>query len=113
MTKIKICKEDGCNDASTTAGFCRLHYLRHWKAIKDAQREAATRRLNRYIERVLRENPDDYMDVIRKDLKRDDFDEIVGGELDFGEDASSVLGEPNDEAEIEEIIRKLKIEEGF
>ncbi len=113
MAKIKICKEDGCSDAATTAGYCRLHYLKRWKAIKDAEREIAARRLNRYIERICRENPDDYMDVIRRDLKRPDFDDVVGEELDFSEDAATSLGELNNETEIEEIIRKLKIEEGF
>lgn len=113
MAKIKICKEEGCSDAATTAGYCRLHYLKRWKAIKDAERETAARRLNRYIERICRENPDDYMDVIRRDLRRPDFEDIVGGELDFSGEAASSFGEINDEDEIKEIIKKLKIEEGF
>jgi hypothetical protein len=113
MAKIKICKEEDCNNTATTAGYCRLHYLKRWKAIKDVDKAAAARRLNQYIERVCRENPDDYIDVIRKDLRKPDFEEIVGGELDFNNDLGIAFGDLVDDIEIEEMIRKLKIEEGF
>lgn len=113
MARIRICKEKGCKDAATTSGFCRLHYLRNWKQIRDAKREAGAKRLNRYIERVLRKNPDDYLDVIRRDLEKPDFEDSVVRALDFGEDASAQVEEGDDENEIDRIIKKLKIEEGF
>jgi len=113
MARIRICKEKGCKDAATTDGFCRLHYLRNWKEIKDAKKEAGAKRLNRYIERVLRENPDDYLDIIRRDLERPDFEDSVVRALDFGEDSGASVEEGDDENEIDRILRKLKIEEGF
>ncbi len=113
MAKIKICREEGCNDAATTAGFCRLHYLKRWKQIKDRERNEATKRLNRYIEKVCKENPEDFVDVIRRDLGREDFEESVVKSLDFGEEAEISSAENDNEDEIERIIRKLKIEEGF
>lgn len=113
MARIRICKEKGCNDAATTSGFCRLHYLRKWKQIKDAEKSAGAKRLNRYIERVMKENPADYLDVIKRDIGRPDFEDSVVKALDFGEDASAQVEESDDENEIDRIIRKLKIEEGF
>ncbi len=113
MARIRICKEKGCNDAATTSGFCRFHYLKQWKQIKDAEKSAGAKRLNRYIERVLKENPNDYLDVIKRDLGKPDFEDSVVRALDFGEGASAQVEESDDENEIDRIIRKLKIEEGF
>jgi hypothetical protein len=113
MARIKICKDKSCKDAATTSGYCRLHYLKRWKDIKDAQRTKAAKRLNRYVERVLRENPDDYMEVIRRDLENEEFEESMVEALDFSEDAAVAMSEGEEETEIDRIIRKLKVEEGF
>jgi hypothetical protein len=113
MARIKICKEVGCHDASTTAGYCRLHYLKRWKQIKGEERGVAAKRLNRYIEKICRENPDDYLDVIKRELSRADFEESSVAALDFGDDLNVPSGEQADDEEIERIIKKLKVEEGF
>lgn len=113
MARIKLCREKGCSDAATTGGYCRLHYLRRWKQIKDSQRASAAKKLNRYIERICKQNPDDYLEVIKRDLKKPDFEESVVHSLDFSEGAASSTSEEEDEAEIERIIKKLKVEEGF
>ncbi|MFA4874833.1 MAG: hypothetical protein WC956_03165 [bacterium] len=112
MARIKICKEDNCHDAATTNGYCRLHYLRRWKEIHEARKRGAARKLNRYIERVVRENPDDYAEVIRKDLENPDFDRFV--EDAFGSEQEEIpFDEETAEEEIEQILRRLKVEEGF
>ena len=113
MVKIRICKEKGCKDAATTQGFCRLHYLKRWKQIKDAKHASATKKLNRYVEKVLRENPNDYMDVIRRDLSREDFEESIVQALDFSEEGMIQSSQSDEDTEIDRIIRKLKVEEGF
>ncbi|MBN1282507.1 MAG: hypothetical protein JXA24_01895 [Proteobacteria bacterium] len=112
MARIKICKEPDCRDAATTDGYCRMHYLKHWSSIKQASKRAAIRRLNRYIEHVCRENPDDYADVIRKDLRSPQFAGFAE-EGSLGEDEGVIFGEGASEEEIERIIKKLKVEEGF
>ena len=113
MARIRICKEKGCSDAATTSGFCRFHYLKKWKQIKDVEKSTGAKRLNRYIERVMKENPNDYLDVIKREIGRPDFEDSVVKALDFGENASAQVEESEDESEIDRIIRKLKIEEGF
>ena len=112
MVRIKICKESDCKDAASTEGYCRLHYLKHWRRIRKAKKIASARKLNNYIEHICKENPDGYLEAIRRDLRSKNFpervDEAFGegeGELNFDEGV--------EEEDIDRIIKKLKIEEGF
>lgn len=114
MAHIKICKEADCTNAATTEGYCRLHYLRHWKHIKDEARRKAAKKLNRYIEHIVRRHPDRYVEMIKKDLRSPSFDQYV--EEHFGDDeeaAELFRDEPTYEEEIERLIKQLKIEKGF
>ena len=112
MAKIRICKEPDCSDSATTEGYCRLHYLRRWRRIKQAQRRAAARRLNRYIEHVCKNNPDDYLETIKKDLRSPQFANYVDENFS-DEEGGLFLDEASDEEEVDRIIKKLKVEEGF
>lgn len=56
--KIKICVAEGCNNAQTTKEYCRLHYLQNWKTIKAEEKRKATKRLNRYVEGIMKRNLD-------------------------------------------------------
>lgn len=114
MARIKICKEGDCQNASTTEGFCRLHYLRNWKTIRDGKHRRAAKKLNSYIEDVIRRHPDRYMEVIKKDLRSPQFNRYV--EETFGhneEEEGPLLDEPTYDEEIERLIKQLKIEKGF
>jgi hypothetical protein len=55
-----LCAEGGCSTPATTRGFCRLHYIKNWKAIKARERKAARRRS--YDEDLLHKVPVDYED---------------------------------------------------
>ena len=85
MAHIKICKEEGCHNAATTRGYCRLHYLRNWKRIKDETRRRGAKKLNRYIEHVMKNHPDRYVEVIKKEIREPGFERYV--EENFGFDA--------------------------
>lgn len=115
MTHIKICKEEGCTNASTTKGYCRLHYLRNWKQIKDGERRKAAKKLNRYIEHVIRKHPDRYVDIIKRDLRDPGFDDFIEEHFGGEEEDGNLLfsDEPSYEEEIENLIRQLKVEKGF
>jgi hypothetical protein len=66
-----LCAEGGCSAPATTRGFCRLHYIKNWKAIKARERKAARRR--NYDEDLLHKVPIDYedrSDRIRPDVQR-------------------------------------------
>lgn len=113
MARINICKEKSCKDAATTEGYCRLHYLRNWKQIKREKRRRAAKKLNQYIEGICRRHPDRYMDEIKKDIRSPLFDKYVEETFGYGSEDADVFGGPGYEEEIERLIRKLKIEEGF
>jgi len=84
MVRIKICKEPDCKDAASTEGYCRLHYLKHWRRIRKAKKIASARKLNNYIEHICKENPDGYLEAIRRDLRSKNFPESV--DEAFGEE---------------------------
>ncbi|PIR20577.1 MAG: hypothetical protein COV45_05895 [Deltaproteobacteria bacterium CG11_big_fil_rev_8_21_14_0_20_47_16] len=116
MARIKICKETGCHNAQTTSGYCRLHYLKHWKELKAAAAEKAAKRLNNYVTYMSKKNPDRYIDDIRRDLRQKHFN------ANAGQDDETVAGEPDivdrlfgtdEKEELDEILRDLKIEKDF
>lgn len=102
--RIKICKENGCQSEQTTDGFCRLHYLKNWKKIRSEKKKKSLRSLNKYIENIMRRNPDNYKNSIKDNLQeqevgqtgsssfysRDDFDDVVE-ELGFKEDLDRLI----------------------
>lgn len=114
MAKIKICKELGCNNSETTAGYCRLHYLKNWKDIKSKKQKQAAERLNKYIEHIVEKHPDKYVEVLKKEIRSRHFERNVaeeyGGELD---DVYKLFNDPGYDAEVEDLIRKLKLENKF
>lgn len=113
MPRIKICKEKDCHNAQTTGGFCRLHYLKNWKKIRAEKKKKATKSLNRYVEAILKRNPDHYMDEIKKDIRSKDFEERVGEEFGPTEEDFSLFDSNTTDAEIDEIITRIKGEKDY
>lgn len=114
MAKIKLCKDKGCHNSQTTDGFCRLHYLRHWKKLQAEKRKKAAKNLNRYVESILKRYPDRYVEQIKKDIRSKDFEERVEGEFKPDEEEPLSLFERGaSDEEIEEIIQNLKVEKNF
>ena len=110
MTRIRICKDPDCHNAATTGGFCRLHYLKNWKKIKEVGKKKAAKKLNAYIESVCQKYPDRYMEVIKRDIKDPDF-ETQAEEHDESE--GRLFDENNYDEEVEELIKKLKINKDY
>jgi len=113
MARIKICREESCQNAATTKGYCRLHYLCRWKDIKKKERERAAKKLNRYIESVMRKSPGRYMDVIKEDLRSSKLDGTAEDVFGYRKEEDMLFNEPTYEEEIEKLIEDLKIEKGF
>jgi len=114
MARIKICSEPDCTNAATTEGYCRLHYLRNWKKIKEETRRRAAKKLNRYIDHVMHKHPDKYVEVIKKDIRSPFFDRYI--EESFGDHEGGTAPSYDEavyEEEVEQLIRQLKIEKGF
>ena len=113
--KIKICKEEGCQNAVTTKGYCRLHYLQHWKEIKAESRHKAAKRLNNYVEGICRKSPKGYVKEIKNELsgeaveKRDIDDNYASSEI---ESILEDLGY-NDDNQVDRLISRIKIDESY
>lgn len=103
-----ICMIEGCEESKTTGDFCRLHYITKWKRLKKKEKVLAEKRLNKYIEELTSRYPDEYIEVIKRDLSSDknfaellqdleieDVDEVVGVEED--DDEFSKKFRPEDE----------------
>jgi len=89
MAKIKICKEKNCYNSATTAGYCRLHYLKNSRKIKEEQRQKAGKRLDAYIESICKKHPDNYIEVIKENISSPGFEGYV--EDRFGYDDEDIL----------------------
>lgn len=113
--RIRLCKEEGCHNAQTTGGLCRLHYLRNWKAIKEKQQKAAAERLNKYVERMTKQFPDRYVDEIKKDLRSRQFEKQNQTDDDFGDtdEIYRLFNDPEFADELNVIVSELHIEREF
>lgn len=110
MAHIKICKMRDCKNAATTRGYCRLHYLRHWKDIREKEHQKAADKLNRYVEYMSKNYGEDYLDAIKEDLQSDNLDNRMS---EVFENENLPFDEPTYEEEIEKLINELKVEKGF
>jgi hypothetical protein len=94
----QVCREVACEGLSTTAGYCRLHYIKNWKKIKRKELILKEGKLNQYIEELVAKYPDKYIEAIRQDLASDkDFAKVIYDlDLDEGIDDFEVEGESVD-----------------
>lgn len=110
--RVKLCKVKGCRNTSTTMGYCRIHYLKNWKQIKEKQKKKAVDSLNKYIEHIMRKNPDGYLEAIREDLKnRDQFNRKVDNYFS-SDDVSDVFDEMGFD-DMNRLIGSLKIDDSY
>lgn len=93
-----VCREVACEGLSTTAGYCRLHYIKNWKKIKRKELILKEGKLNQYIEELVAKYPDKYIEAIRQDLASDkDFAKVIYDlDLDESVDDFDVEGESAD-----------------
>lgn len=113
MVKIKICIEEGCQNAQTTEKYCRLHYLKNWKKIREATQKKAADRLNNYVEGICKKHPDRYVDVIRREIKTGSG-EIVKATDAFGENMEEGLDVVfHDDENLDQLLSRIKVDKDF
>ncbi len=113
MPRIKICKHKDCHNEATTAGYCRLHYIQNWKKIKKENEIKSAKRLNSYIESICQKHPDRYMEVIKKDIHNQDFDDHQGEQFGYEEESSNLFDEAAYDEDIIHLVKKLKIDKDY
>lgn len=94
----KTCLQEGCKEPRTTGKFCRLHYIAHWKE----RQKSKEKKLNQYIEAITKKYPNQYLDVMKKDLSSPENFKKAIDELEI-EDM-----EDDNSGDIEEFIKKAK-----
>lgn len=102
------CLEVGCENPPTTAGYCRMCYIKNWRKIKRKELIVKEGKLNRYIEELVAKYPDKYIEAIRQDLYSDkEFSKVVSDlELDESIDDLDIDGD-NIDALIDNIKRDI------
>jgi hypothetical protein len=102
------CLEVGCENSPTTAGYCRMCYIKNWRKIKRKELIVKEGKLNRYIEELVAKYPDKYIEAIRQDLYSDkEFSKVVSDlELDESIDDLDIDGD-NIDALIDNIKRDI------
>lgn len=94
----KKCTYEDCKSPQTTAKFCRLHYIALWKDRKKSKEK----KLNQYIEAITKKYPNQYLEVIKKDLSSPENFKRAVDELDI----EKMEDDPLDD--VESFIKKVK-----
>lgn len=110
--KLKLCKVKGCRNPSTTMGHCRMHYLKNWKQIKEKQKKKAIENLNKYIDHIMRKNPDGYVEAIREDLKNHDQLNRKIDNFFFDDEFHDVMDELGMD-DVDRIVNSLKVDDNY
>lgn len=86
------CIEKGCDNIRSTQSWCRLHYLKNWRAIQRKKEVLSEGKLQEYIEELVAKYPAKYVEAILKDLGDDkDFYKVLNelnitNDFDFEEE---------------------------
>ncbi|MDL1873371.1 hypothetical protein FBR05_14420 [Deltaproteobacteria bacterium PRO3] len=111
--KIKLCKEAGCNNQQTTSGFCRLHYLKNWRKIQTDKKRKAAKNLNKYIESIVRSNPDRAQRALKDNLRDESTFERSMEEVFYGDSLREVMADLGYREDLDTMIGSIKIDEDF
>ena len=100
----RYCLSSDCDQVEQVDGYCRYHYLLHWKKIQVRKKILADGKLERYIEELTARYQDKFVELLRKDLRTEkDFVAAVQElELD-GSDESSERDDDDAKTYLEEI----------
>ena len=106
-----VCREVACEGLGTSAGYCRLHYIKNWKKIKRKEVILKEGKLNQYIEELVAKYPEKYIEAIRLDLANDkEFAKVIV-DLDLDENDEDFEGEgtaPDGDVGIDSLKREFE-----
>lgn len=101
--KQKTCVIEKCPSPATTLSYCRYHYIANWYQIKYREKLIANKKLESYIQEVVKRHPGEYREIIRRDIQSEkDVDSILH-EMDIDDTTSA--------EEIDEILKGVKSEQ--
>lgn len=104
VKKQKFCLQESCGSQANVKGYCRLHYITHWKEIQSSAKDKAEKRLNAYVDRMAQRYPKDYMERIKEGLENEESFKSSMEEMETeGEQASDSENEF-----LEKFLRDIK-----
>lgn len=107
-----VCREIACESLATSAGYCRMHYVKNWKKIKRKELILKEGRLNQYIEELVAKYPDKYIEAIQADLASEkDFSKVIV-DLDLDEGVDEFEGDGESVEGVIDSIRRDFDDEG-
>lgn len=108
-TKKKYCTFSRCKAPPATEGYCRLHYITVWKTLQLNKRIKAEKRLNAYVDRLVKKYPKDYLEKLKEGLENEEkFRETIQ-ELGAEHELDSDREETTENEFLEKFARSLKI----
>jgi hypothetical protein len=99
----QYCRVHDCDNASTTDGYCRFHYLALWKRNKIKAKILQGGKLDKYIEDLTNRYPDKYLEMLRKDLSSEKDFAMIVAEMDIEDGGEEAEGEEEASRFIEEV----------
>jgi hypothetical protein len=111
--KIKLCKETGCSNQQTTAGFCRLHYLKNWKKIRSEKKRKAAKNLNKYIDNIMRTSPDRPVQGLKEQLRDEPSFERSLDDILYHDSLREVIADLGYREDLDTLIDTIKIDEDY
>ena len=110
---LKLCKMKDCRNVGTTLGYCRLHYLKNWKKIREQQKKKAAQNLNKYVDHIMKRHPDNYVETIKHDLRHAGHFQKRADEYFADDEYSDVMDDVDMGAEVDRILDHIKVDETF
>lgn len=105
--RVKFCLEAECKNESKSHGYCRLHYIAHWRTIKFSNHVKAERRLNAYVDRIAKKYPKEYLDKIKEGLESEEKFKASMEEAELESDGDN---SENEQEFLEKFLRDIKVD---
>lgn len=99
----RYCRTKECDQPGLVDGYCRYHYLLHWKKIQVRKKILTEGKLERYIEDLTSRYPTKFVEILKKDLRTEkDFLAAIQ-ELEIDESANDGEFEEETQTYIDEV----------
>lgn len=99
----RYCRVKDCDQLATVDAYCRYHYLLFWKKIQIRKKILTEGKLEKYIEELTARYPDEYLDMLRKDLRSEKEFLAAIQELEIDDSNDENMDEEDSQSFIEEV----------
>lgn len=111
--KIKLCRVQGCNNQSTTMGYCRLCYLKNWKKIRSERKKKAAKNLNKYIDNIMRNSKQETVKSLQSNIQNEVSFERSVDDMFHKDSVREVMTDLGCREDLDIMIDSIRIDEDF